>query len=434
MATFPDNFLWGTALSAHPVEGANFENDWCRWEQRPGRIPNDANSATAADHCHRFEADFELARKLGVRAHLFTVEWSRVQPTPGAFDEAAVEHYEAVVEALAAKGIEPICVLHHVTNPSWFVEQGGWAQQAAPRLFAEYAGRMAAAFASKCRWWIPIHEPMHAITMGFIERLWPPGSTNLWQAARAVRNLARAHADAYRAIHALCPEAMVGASLRGRLFRPLDANSAWDLRTARRENVRCNHLCLRALSEGRWPLSRHADPRLAQTVDFIGVSYFGSETVRFSALKPLRLCATLADAEDRPLNSPKPKTDPSGLVQLLNELGRYRLPIIVTGNGIATENDADRCLYLLDHVAALGRCVEKGLDVRGYLYYALLDGFEWTQGYEGRYGLIHVDWKTLARTPNGSAYLYKDICEHGGLRPGAISKFCPGWRPRGVAG
>ena len=420
--------MLGSALSAHTVEGRGFDCDWWRWEQRPGRIPQEANAAVAADHYERFEADVDLARQFGLRAHLFTVEWSRIQPAPDTFDEPSIAHYEAVVDALTARGIEPVCVLHHVTVPSWFAEQGGWSHPEAPDLFSRYAERMARHLGPKCRWWIPIHEPVYALSTGLIEGLWPPGLSQPWHAARALRHVLHAHAKAYRAIHDHRADALVGASLRARLFSPLDAYSAWDVRTARREGFRYNHLYLRALAEGRSLLLRRADPHIARSVDFIGVSYRGSETVHFSAFRPLRLCAALTDPPGARLPAPKPQPDARGFSRVLDELGRYGLPILVTGNGVATDDDGERCRFLLDHLGVVLDCLKKGIDIRGYLHYALLDGFEWHDGYTARYGLFHVDRETLVRTPNNSAYLYKDVCEHRELRPGAIERFCPGWR------
>jgi len=420
-----NSFLWGTALSAHPVEGGNFDTDWWRWEQRPGRIRDGATSKAASGHFDRFAADFDLARKLGHRAVLFNIEWARVQPARNTFDDAAVDHYAAVLDSLIAKGIEPVCVLHHVSNPFWFTKRGGWAQTSAPKLFARYVDFVLERCGSKCRWWIPVHESMHGISMAYFERVWPPGSANMNRAMRALKNMARGHAHAYKRIHETRPDARVGAGVRGRVFRPLDANSVWDLRVARREAYRCNHLYLEALDRGKWPLSLFAESGLAGTFDFVGLSYYGSETVRFKATRLSRLFCQPVDPRGEPLAFSRAGADAEGLRGLLHEMTRYPKPVLVVGNGVATEDDSERGRYLIDHVSVVLQCIEEGLDVRGYFYYSLLDGFEWTDGYAAHYGLVHVDRETLARTPNPSAYLYKDICENNAVRPGAVAQFCP---------
>lgn len=435
----PTAFLWGTSLAAHQVEGDNYHSNWWRWEQRPGRIRDGSTSQTGAGHYERFEADFEMARLLGCRALLFSLEWSRIEPREGHFDAEALKHYAAVFDALKRHELEPMCVLRHGTTPLWFAERYGWSHRKAAECFARYAKCVAENFGPLCRWWIPVFEPMFEVAAAYLEGVWPPDRLGQSQkpflrllgvcrAPAALQNLARAHAAAYHIIHAQRPDALVGVSVRGRLLDPLDDRSAWDVRTARREHHRANHLLVRVLIHGRRSFPIGAEPLLKGTADFIGVSYYGKETVRFTVCHPERLFALRTDSRGRPVPLSHVVAYPEGLRVILKELAEYGLPLVVTGNGIAAEDDALRCRYLLDHVAVLGRCLREGLNVRGYFHRSLLDGFEWEEGYALRYGLVHVDRETLARTPNPSAFLYKDICETGELRAGAVARFCPGWR------
>ena len=427
MICFPKDFLWGATLSAHQVEGANYGNDWWRWEQRPGRIRDGANSQVAAGHFARFEDDFDLARKLGLRAVLFSIEWSRVQPNPDAvFDEEVIGHYAAVLDALLARYLEPVCVLHHVTVPAWFAQRGGWRHARAPESFERYVARMAAVFGEKCRWWLPFYETVHTVRMGYVEGRWPPGGHAPLAALRALAHLEEAHVLAYDAIHAQRPDAMVGVAVRGRACRPLDGDRSWDVRAAKAQNAFA-HAFQDRLAGRFWPWQRRTGAGLEGLVDFLGLAYYGSETVRFNPLRPRRLFTQYTDAAGRPVDVGSVTTDPDGFHRVLQDVACYGLPILVTGNGLATENDLERCRYLLDHLAVVHRCLEEGLDIRGYFHRAFLDGFEWTQGYTARYGLVHIDRETLARTPNPSAYLYKDICETGTFRRGTLAQFCPEW-------
>ena len=423
MKPFPAEFLWGTSQSGHQIEGQNFCSDWWRWEQRPGRIADGSISKEAADHTSRFEQDFALAQDLGHNAYLFSLEWARIQPSPGEFSEDAIERYKCEFEAMRARKLEPICALQHVTVPSWFADRYGWHHAMAPDLFQVYAERVAREFAALCRWWIPVREPMHWCTMAFIERSWPPASRNFDRARRALVNMARAHARAYRALHEARPDARVGTGVHMRLFTPLDAESAWDVRTARREERRCNEIWLNALTTGRWPspVGRHEE--ITNAVDFIGAAYYGRETLRFSLLQPLRIFAQRTNPEGRPQKRIQYASDPEGLRHVLHELARYGLPVLVSANGIATDDDENRCRYLLEHVRALREALDGGVDVRGYFFRSLLDGFEWDAGYSERYGLVHVGRKTLTRTPNPSALLYKELCETGTISAGAIAKY-----------
>lgn len=425
MLEFREEFLFGASTSAHGVEGGNFGNDWWRWEQRPGRIRDGATSQPAADHYARFESDFDLARRLGHRAHLFSVEWSRVEPEEGVFDEDAVAHYAAVLDALAQRGIEPICALHHVTAPAWFAARYGWHHPEAATRFARFVRHVAPSWTSKCRWWTPILEPMHFLTHAYLEGRWPPGVRNPYKAVRAMVQLAEAHAQAYCILHAHREDVQVGLAVRGRLVQPLDADNPWDLRTARREQRRSNRWMADAVVWGHWPFPSKTACHLKGTADFIGVSYYGLETVRFAAICPRTVFTLRTDPQGTPCTSEEYAPRPEGLYDVLQELAGYGLPLLVTGNGIATEDDADRCAYLLAHLAQVHRALRDGIDVRGYIYRSFLDGFEWTEGYTSRYGLVHVDRNTLARTPNPSAYLFKDICETGALRPGMLERFYP---------
>ncbi len=424
MKPFPAEFLWGTSQSGHQIEGQNFNSDWWRWEQRPGRIADGSISKEAADHTRRFEQDFTLAQDLGHNTYLFSLEWARIQPSPGEFSEDALEHYRTEFEALRARKLEAICVLQHVTLPRWFAEKYGWAHAMAPDLFQVYAERVAREFAGICRWWIPIREPMHWCTMAFIERAWPPASRNFDRARRALVNMARAHARAYRTLHEARTDAMVGTGVHRRLFTPLDAESAWDVRTARREQHRCNDIWLNALTTGRWPapIGRHEE--IENAVDFIGAAYYGRETLRFSLLQPARIFAQRTNPEGRPQKNIQYISDPEGFRDTLHELAHYGLPLIVSANGIATHDDNTRCRYLIEHVRALAKALDGGVDIRGYCFRSFLDGFEWDAGYSERYGLVHVDRKTQTRTPNPSALLYKELCQTGTISPGAIAKYC----------
>jgi beta-glucosidase len=423
MCAFPEGFLWGASLSAHQAEGEDFNSDWWRWEQGSGRIRDGRTSQVAAGHLSRYREDFALAKKLGHSAHLLSVSWARVQPSEGAFDDMVLAHYAAVFEALRACRLEPVCALHHVAVPHWFAERYGWCHEAAPSLFAAYVERIAALAAGKCCWWIPVLEPMHQVTMQHMAGVWPPQSRSLSKAVGTLKGLAEAHAAAYALLHERLSDAMVGAAVRVARFRPLEETSSWDLRVARREQRRCNHVFLDAVVHGKWPRLLGEAAHLRDTVDFIGVAYYGRRTVRFNARRPSRLfAATVTGGRDT-----EPDTDPPGLGQILTDMHRYGRPVLITGNGVAAEDDAKRCRYLLDHLDTLGRSLQDGVDVRGYLHRSLLDGFEWTDGYGPRFGLVHVSHESLARTPNPSAYLFRDICETGRFRRGVIAKYCPGW-------
>lgn len=417
--SFPEQFLWGAAISAHKVEGGNFDNDWWRWEQRPNRIADNSTSARAADHFGRYEEDIGLARKLGMNALLISIEWSRVHPVADGFDDAAISHYEAVFDACREQEIEPIGVLHEVTQPAWFAAAGGWRNTGAPVHFEHYVNKAAEVLGQRCRYWIPLFEPDFCLHMRHAEGLWPDG---LPRRGTSLRHMAEAHVRAYHALHGVRPEAQVGVSLRAGMLLPLDERSAWDVRAARRLMHERHHRFIEAIRR-----EHPGEPPF----DFIGLSYYGRQIVRFAPLEFRRRFAQIVDGQGRPCAADRTQADPRSLREALQVLSTHNKPIIVTGNGIATNQDGERCAYLLEHLWLIQQSIADGLDVRGYIHQSFLDGFEWQNGYRTRHGLVHVDWETQARTPNGSAFLYQDICRNGTIRMGTLSKFCPGWRPPG---
>lgn len=415
MGAFPKDFLWGTAQSGHSIEGGNFASDWWRWEQRAGRVAGRATSEEAAHFLDNYLKDLDLARDFGHNAFLFSLEWSRIQPEPDKFDEAAIEIYRGIFEALKKRNLEPVCVLQHVTLPRWFTERYGWHHADAAPKFGSYAARVIAEFAPVCRWWLPIREPEHVLSMAYYARRWPGPERGWLRANAARRTMARAHAAAYKAIHAGREDAMVGASVLARRFFPADEYSPWDVRACMREAERCNHAFVRSVTVGEGATGPQRE--FANTADFLGLAYYGREHLRF-ALSPQTRFARLIDDQGRMVSGPVVQSDAEGLVDVLRELSAYKCPLMVTGNGIGTEDDTVRCAYLTEHVAALRRAREEGLDIRGYFHRALLDGFEWHEGY-APYGLVHVERPRQVRRAKPSASIFREIIKTGTIAPAA---------------
>ncbi|MFO7974066.1 MAG: family 1 glycosylhydrolase [Candidatus Hydrogenedentota bacterium] len=426
MRPFPTEFLWGATLSAHAVEGGHFASDWWRWEQRPGRIADGSTSQIGSDHWNRFQEDIRLARKFGLNALLVSLEWSRIEPEPGKIDGVVLDHYRAVLETMRAEQLEPIVALHEVTLPQWIAEARGWLATDAAESFARYAAQVAEALGEACRYWIPILNPVTAVRMGHLWGHWPPGLQRLRTGWQTLRQMALAHAQAFHTLRKKVPEAEIGAGIHAERLHPFDDSSTWDLRAARCEQALSNEVWLRALTTGNWPRPFRKNPALADTVNFIGASYYGAQHVRF---RPGRGTFAIRTNRSGERTIHEYESDPKGMAEVLRNLATFDKPLMILGNGIATEDDKRRRHYLLDHVAALQRALADGIDVRGYMYRSLLDGFEWDQGYTAHYGLVHVGRGALARTPNPSAYLYKDIADSGGIRKGALARYSPDWLP-----
>jgi beta-glucosidase len=405
---FPAEFRWGAATSAHQVEGGNHANDWWRFEQTPGHIRGGDRSGDACLHAEVFERDFDLAAADGHTMHRLSLEWSRIEPERGRIDPAAVAHYHAVLAALRARGIEPCVTLWHFTLPVWVADRGGWESRETLDRFDAFVRFCAREYGARVDWWCTVNEPEVYAFRAYSEGIWPPGSRDDSAALLVLSNLLEAHARAARILrdedradadgdgHAV----RVGFAKHVVTLEPLRTWSPFDQVRARAEDALFNTAVLRAPATGTVELSipgarpvRRDIAGLAGSLDWIGVNYYTRWKVRMFAREP-HVVAPGA-----------PRTDlgweihPRGFEQaLVRAHVTTGAPVLVTENGFADAADAFRPRALVDHVLAMGRAMDHGVPVLGYLHWSLLDNFEWADGFHGRFGLYRVDFGSPART------------------------------------
>jgi beta-glucosidase len=406
---FPPGFLWGTATAAHQVEGDNRHSDWWECEQ-DGRLP--VKSGYACDHYRLYESDFDLARSLHNNAHRFSIEWSRIQPSPDQWDDDALAHYANVIAALRARGLEPVVTLHHFSHPAWFTARGGWLKRDAILLFGEYVKRVAAALAPQVRYWITINEPTVYIKRALARGDWPPcRKHSKWQCLFALRQLCRAHVYAYRLLHYHRPDAMVGIAHSAPYVVPCRTRGLGgfaDRLAARLREISLNQVPF-------WLLGQR--PR--RVLDFIGLNYYTRQVVtrssRGAGILVGRECKLSHHFEPRQFNSLGWEIYPRGLTGVLRRFSRYGLPLMVTENGLASPNDEQRIDFLRTHVEAVGTALDANIPVLGYFYWTLFDNYEWSEGFAAQFGLAALDRKTMQRTPRTVAAAYAEICRNNGL-------------------
>jgi beta-glucosidase len=413
---FPPGFLWGAATAAHQVEGGNRANDWWAFEEA-GKLP--FRSGDACRHYELFEQDFDLARAWGHNAHRFSIEWSRIEPRPGAWDLAALDHYREVIEALRARGMEPVVTLHHFTNPAWFADAGGWLVRRNALHFARYVEFVAGRLGDRVRWWLTINEPTVYAKNAFVAGNWPPCRRGDWAAAwRAMRNMGRAHRLAYDILHRHRGDALVGFAHSAPLVVPRQPAGAMDRMAA----------LLRDLFLNRVPVRLMAG-RSGRRLDFFGLNYYCRTLVHWQPRGTAALFGADWLADDQ--GEPRAFSDigweiyPAGLKRQLARFARSGAPVLITENGLATTDEALRLAFLRDHLRALAAAVAEGIPVAGYLYWSLMDNFEWSSGTAPRFGLAATDFATQERTPRPAARYFAEICKANALPYESIAERGP---------
>lgn len=411
---FPEDFLWGAATSSHQVEGGQ-NNNWTDWEKRQARHlargstkafdtpavhwyrikdqaldPNNYISGRAVDHYRRYEEDFDIARTLHHNAHRFSIEWSRIEPERGQFDERAIEHYRKVVAALRQRGIEPLVTLWHFSLPKWVEAHGGFTNPRIVQDFARYAERMAHALPD-VTYWGTMNEPELFASFSYWLGFWPPQQKSITKSFAAYTELLpRAHIAAYKAIKQVNPAARVGISKNliwyradGRIISPLWAR-IWD-----------------------WFGNMSFLDQIRSYQDYIGVNYyfqyvFRSFKWRISEQNPSDMGWGL---------------HPEGIGEVLDRVARRYsgVPIIITECGLADAQDESRAWYIKELLRNVHAAMARGANVQGFMYWALLDNFEWDKGFWPQFGLVSVNRRTMRRTIRPSAFIYAEIIKNSGL-------------------
>jgi beta-glucosidase len=410
---WPTGFLWGTATAAHQVEGGN-RNDWSRFEEEPGRIAHGERSGLAVDHWNRMAEDVALMKALKANAYRFSVEWSRVEPEEGRWDEAAWVRYGGLLRLLSDARITPMVTLLHFSLPTWMADRGGVTAPDFPDRFARFAGEAARRFGAEVELWCILNEPNVQMYLGYVTGTWPPGRKSPAEAVQAATGLLRAHAKGAKAVRAASSRARVGVAVNLVDFQPASRWSLPDWLAARGAAGSFDWAFYDAIRSGRIRFDSPGFPRVDEplgdllgSADWFGANYYTRNLVHFSPTEPGMVALRTGPGERNDLGW---EVYPEGLLTLLHAAARrYALPIYVTENGIPDAAGGQRESYIRSHVHAVSRAIAEGVPVRGYFYWSLMDNFEWAEGFAPRFGLYKVDYATLARAPAGGAEAFRAL-------------------------
>lgn len=394
---FPEGFLWGAVTSAFQVEGNNTNSDWWEWEQTAESL--EKRSGIACDQYNKYEEDFDLAESLGHNAHRLSIEWSRIEPEEGKFNTSEIEHYKKVLKALKDRGIKVMLTLHHYSNPIWLAKKDGWENGKTPWYFERFIKTVVPEIKDYVDFWVTINEPTIYVWRKYFTPNWPGAKKGYLGLTKTYLNLASAHKRAYKAIHKLDPEKPVGIAHNVQTYDDYHKHSFLEQMWVMGSDLGTNHLFY-ALTHGYH--------------DFLGVNYyFHHHLNRQGHLFPVEVDAGIFNKEVSDLGW---EIFPEGIFSILTDLSGSQIPIYITECGIATSNDDRRIRFLMRYLQEVSRAIKAGANVKGFFYWSLIDNMELTDGFEARFGLVEIDYKTQKRTPRPSAYVYKDIIKNNGIR------------------
>jgi beta-glucosidase len=388
--TFPEGFLWGTATAAHQIEGGNVNNDWWAFEHDPDSGCAES-SGDACDSFHRWGEDLDLVAQMGLGAYRFSLEWSRIEPSEGEFSVASLDHYRRICAACLEKGISPVVTFHHFTTPLWLSARGGWESADAPDRFGRFVERAGAHLGDVIGRACTINEPNVIGVMGYTIGAFPPGVKNdLGRHIAVNEQMVSAHRRAVDALRSGPGSFPVGLTLS---MTELKADEGGEeVRDAAEEILENTFL------------------RGTQGDDFVGVQCY--TRIHFGPDGPA------ANDPQVPLTQMGYEYWPQVVEYTVRRAAAYTgIPVLVTENGIGTEDDAERIAYVAEALRGVRRCIDDGVNVRGYFVWSLMDNFEWTLGYMPKFGMVAVDRTTFERRPKPSASWFAEVARANALVP-----------------
>ncbi|MFP7762325.1 GH1 family beta-glucosidase [Marisediminicola sp. LYQ85] len=453
-ATFSDDFLFGSATASYQIEGAAREDGrgvsiWDTFSATPGRVVHGHTGDVADDHYHRVDSDLDLMSRLELEAYRFSIAWPRIQPTgSGQVNERGVGFYSRLVDGLLERGIKPIATLYHWDLPQQLEDRGGWTDRDTAYRFAEYAAVMGEALGDRIDTWTTLNEPWCSAYLGYGSGAHAPGIQSGRAALTAVHHLNLAHGLGTTELrHVVGDAAKYSVTLN---FHVLRGGGYGDDDAMRRIDALANRAFTGPMLRGEYPADLLEDTApvtdwafvkpgdlelIHQPIDVLGVNYYSTATVRlWDGASPRQT----ADGHKNSGGSPWPGSEhvefieqegpytamgwniaPDGLEELLVSLSEQfpELPLMITENGAAFDDevvdgrvaDTERVDYLRRHFVAASRAIDRGVDLRGYLVWSLLDNFEWAYGYTKRFGIVHVDYETQERTVKDSGEWFAEV-------------------------
>ncbi|MCE1254813.1 MAG: family 1 glycosylhydrolase, partial [Anaerolineae bacterium] len=375
----------------------------------------------------RWKEVLDRAAECGQNAHRFSIEWSRIQPAPDRWDEEALDHYRAILRGLHERKLTPMLTLHHFSDPLWLTEKGAWENAETPALFAAFVRKVAEAVKEYVNLWTVINEPNVYTYSGYMTGEFPPGKHDSNAAYNVLLNLLRGHAAAYRVIHEIQPEAQVGTCTHFRSFVPAREWNPLDALVAGRVGQAFNGSFAQAVATGKFSfIGKNIEvPEVKGTQDFIGVNYYTRDLVEFAFDSNNFFHKRYFPPGARLSSTGFLASVPEGMFAALKWANQFKLPIMVTENGVEDPDDSLRPEYTAEHIHQVWRAINFNWPIKGYFHWSLVDNFEWERGWTQRFGLWGLNTETQARIRRKSVDLYAEICKTNSLTNEMVEKYAP---------
>jgi beta-glucosidase len=424
------DFIYGVATASFQIEGGADERLPCIWDKfcaTPGKIADNSNGDVACDHYNRWQEDIELISSLGVDAYRLSLSWPRIIKQDGSINQTGIDYYIAILDRLKSKGIAAYVTLYHWDLPQHLEDNGGWLNRETAYKFQDYVKKTVLAFGDRVHSYATLNEPFCSAYLGYEIGVHAPGHSEVNYGKKAAHHLLLAHGLAMKTLQEFSSKTQNGIVLN---FTPAypETNSIKDKIAAEYADDYFNQWYIKPVLDGAYPdinqqLPKEQQPDIqpgdmdiiAQPLDFLGINFYTRAVYRYD----------LHNKYEEVQLPNVARTDigweiyPKAFSELLISLDtRYTLPdIFITENGAAMDdkcingevNDIDRIDYYNQHLAAVAEAISQGVNIKGYFAWSLMDNFEWAEGYNKRFGIVHVDYKTQCRTIKASGLAYRNL-------------------------
>lgn len=435
---FGEEFLWGVASAAYQIEGAWNKDGkgvsiWDTFSHKKNKIEDNSNGNIACDFYHQYEKDIELIKSLNFKIFRFSIAWTRILPNgTGAINQKGIDFYHKIIDKCLEVGLEPWITCYHWDLPQALEDQGGWANRKIVDWFAYYVSIIAKAYGKKVKNWMVLNEPMAFVGAGYMIGMHAPGKKSLGKFMKAIHYTNLAQAEGARALRQNIADARIGSTWSVTSVEPIDASKKKHQKAAVKADALFNRIFIEPALGMGYPfedlafvkaIKKHIEPgdeeKIQFDFDFIGVQNYFRTVAKFSLWPPL-IWVKVLEGKDL-VEDPEELTEmgweqsPEGMYRILKQFAEYNKPLIVTENGAAFEDklaqgkveDPKRVQFFQNYLEQVLKAKQEGVDVQGYFVWSFIDNFEWAEGYQARFGIVHNNFETQKRTVKDSGLWFQ---------------------------